>query len=114
MDAWKVAGGLHAALGETRDDRLAVGAFRQSDNVDEPRANVVVVILQRQLEPFDVVQQEAIARRDGGAARKDRGQLFELPDPDGGANVVDPIVEAESRMVEPAAAVGAPLVAKRR
>src|SRR5204863_8948052 len=39
-------------------------------------------------------------------------ELLELGDPDRGADVVEAVVVAESRVLEPAAAVGAPLVAE--
>ena len=44
--------------------------------------------------------------------REDPVELLELADPERGAHVVDAVVEAEARVVEPAAAVGAALVAQ--
>ena len=55
-----------------------------------------------------------VARRDRRSARvEDPVELLELADADRRADVVDAVVEAEPRVLEPAAAVRAPLVAQR-
>ena len=63
-------------------------------------------------EAVDVGQQLRVARGDLGAAGQDPVELLELADPDRGPDVVDAVVEPEPRVVEPAAAVGATLVAQ--
>ena len=50
VDAGQVARGLHARSRERRDHRLAIGAGRERDDVDEPRALVLRVVLARKLE----------------------------------------------------------------
>ena len=45
-------------------------------------------------------------------AGQDPVELLELAEPDRGPDVVDPVVEPEPGVVEPAAAVGATLVAQ--
>src|SRR5262249_12145301 len=51
-------------------------------------------------------------RGDAAARREDAVELLELADPDRGADVVEPVVEAEPRVVEPAAPVRPALVAE--
>ena len=97
---------------ELGDHPLAVGAARERDDVDEPGADVVGVVGERDLEPVDAGEQLAVAGRGGLAHGEDPVELLELADPERGADVVDAVVEAEPRVVEPAAAVGAALVAQ--
>ena len=73
---------------------------------------MVGVVGERHLEPVDAGEQLAVARRRRLAQREDRVELLDLAEPERGADVVDPVVEAEPGVVEPAAAVGAALVAE--
>ncbi len=73
---------------------------------------MVGVVGERHLEPLDAGEQLAVARRRGLAKREDRVELLDLAEPERGPDVVDPVVEAEAGVVEPAAAVGAALVAQ--
>ena len=112
VDARQVTGGLDAVLGEPADDLLAVGSGRQRDDVDEPRPLVLVVVGARQLEPGDVTEQLRVAAGDLTPRGEDRVELLELPEPDRGLDVREPVVEAEPRVVEPAAGIRAALVAQ--
>ena len=56
-------------------------------------------------------EQLAVSGRRSLAQRQDRVELLELADPERRADVVDAVVVAEPRVIEPAAAVGATLVA---
>ena len=73
---------------------------------------MVVVVGERQLEPVHVREQLCVARRGRLAQGENRVELLELTDSEGGADIVDAVVEPEPRVVEPAAAVGAALVAQ--
>ena len=110
VDAREVARGLDAPLFEHRDHGLPIRSSRQRDDVDEPRALVIRVVVAGELEPLDVCEQLAVARRRGAPKVEDLGKLLELPDADRGADVVDPVVEPEPRVLEPPSAVRASLV----
>ena len=73
---------------------------------------MVGVVGERDLEPVDAGEQLSIAGRGGLAHGEDPVELLELADPERSAHVVDSVVEAEASVVEPAAAVGAALVAQ--
>ncbi len=69
-----------------------------------------LVVRAGKFESLDAVQELRVAVSDGGPSREDLVELFELSEADRRTNVVDPIVEPESRVLEPAARVGATLV----
>ena len=96
---------------ERADHRLAVTPLGKLDDVDEPRL-MVCVVGARHAEPGDVCEQLGIACRDLTASGQDPVELLELTHPDRRADAVDPIVEPEPCMVEPAAAVGTALIAQ--
>ena len=73
---------------------------------------MVGVVFERHRHALDVREQLRVAARGRASQRQDRLQLLELADPERGPDVVDPVVEAEPRVVEPAAAVGTTLVAQ--
>ena len=112
MDTGQIARRLDAGCVELTDHPLAVGAERQRDDVDEPRARVPLVVGARQLEAVDVLEQPPVARRRVAPPRQDRVELLQLADADRGPDVVDAVVEPEPCVLEPAAAVRAALVAK--
>ena len=71
------------------------------------------VVVARQLEPVDTVQQASVPAACGLVPRReDRVELLQLPDPDRRANVVEAVVEAESRVLQPTPAVGSTLAAQ--
>ena len=111
VDARQVPRGLDAVSRERLDDRLAVGADRKRDDVDEPRALVLGVVVARELETA-IDSSSAVYRAATRRAPRGSVELLELPEPDRGADVVDPVVEAEPHVLEPAAGVGAALVAQ--
>ena len=117
MYAWRWIEGRYRAVAMPWRSSAAITRSRsvprgELDDVDEPGADVVGVVGERQLEPVDVREQLAVAGRRGPAQRQDRVELLELADPERRADVVDAVVEAEPCMVEPATAVGATLVAE--
>ncbi len=74
---------------------------------------MVDVVRARELNAGEPAEQFGVAAGNAGAQREDLVELFELADPDRSVNVIEPVVEAESRMLEPAAVIGAPLIAER-
>ena len=112
MNRRQVARGADAVPLELSDHPLAVDALGQRDDVDEPRALVLGVVRAGSIDAFDAVEQALVPRSDSCARLEYSGKLLELADPDRRADVVDAVVEAEPRVLEPAAAVGATLVAK--
>jgi hypothetical protein len=113
VDRRQVPRARDALLLEALDHALAVDRRVELDDVDEPRADVVLVVPERCLHSGDVRQQLGVPLRGLAAKREDRLQLLHLRDAERGAQVVEPVVEAQPRVLEPAAAVGAALVAQR-
>ncbi len=85
---------------------------RKRDDVDEPRALVLSVVGARKVEAAHIGEELRVARGNVGPRAKDVVELLELADADRGPDVVDPVVESEPCMLEPAAGVGAALVAQ--
>jgi hypothetical protein len=73
---------------------------------------VIDVVGARQLQARNVDQQRRVPGGDRGSRLENGVELLELSEPDRGADVVDAVVEAEPRVLEPAAGVGAALVAQ--
>ncbi len=71
---------------------------------------MVGVVGARELETVDATEQRAVALRDRASCLEDGAELLELADADRGADVVDPVVETKSGVLEPAPRVGAALV----
>ena len=71
--------------------RVAVDARRQLDDVDEPRALVVVVVGERRLD-VDAGEQLVVARGDPAPRRQDPVELLELADAERSRDVVEPVV----------------------
>ena len=112
VDAREVAGRLHTLRCERLDHPLAVGALGELDHVDEPRPPVILVVGARQDETVGAGQKLVVPRGHGAPPGENQVQLLELAQADRRADVVDPVVEAEPRVVEPPAAVGPALVAQ--
>ena len=85
---------------------------RELHHVDEPRALVVGVVRQRELD-VEAGEQLGVAIGDLAAGLEDAVEPLELPDSERRRDVVEPVVEAEPAVLEPAAAVEPALVAKR-
>src|SRR3954463_6529060 len=102
MDRRQVGLGLHAALAQRQDGRVAIEAGRQLDDEDEPPALVAVGVLAGQLEALDVAEQLAVPPGHARAGGEHVVEPAELGDPQRAGEVAQPVVEAEAVMVEPA------------
>jgi hypothetical protein len=106
VDRRQVARGRESLALELGDHALAVGAARERDDVDEPRADVIGVVGERDLEPRRRREQLAVASAAAWRSERIRSSFSSWPIPSAARTVVDAVVEAEARVVEPAAAVG--------
>src|SRR5262249_57659623 len=112
MDARQVRRARNAVRGKSVDHRVAVDPARELDDVDEPRALVVGVVGERKLE-VEPREELRVARRDLASAGEDAVELLELSDAERRRDVVEPVVEAEAPVLEPARRLEAALVAQR-
>src|SRR3954451_9707407 len=99
MDGRQVGLGLHAALAQRQDRRVAVAPARQLDDEDEPAALVAAGVLAGQLEALDVGQQLAIPARHARPRGKHVVEPPELDDPQRARDVAEAVVEAEAVVV---------------
>src|SRR4051812_1860207 len=95
MDGRQVGLGLHAALAQRQDRRVAVAPARQLDDEDEPAALVAAGVLAGQLEALDVGQQLAIPARHARPRGEHVVEPPELDDPERARDVAEAVVEAE-------------------
>src|SRR5436190_1605762 len=112
VDTWEIARGLDPAGLELGDDSLPFFPCRQRHDVDEPGARVVGVVGAGELDTRHVREKRPIAGSGGAAALEDLRELLKLGEADRCAHVVEPVVEAETSVLEPAAGIGASLVAE--
>src|SRR5207248_10133784 len=95
------------------DHALARVVVGQRDDVDEPRPRVGLVVPARQLDSGKAAEELVVTPRHFRAQRKDLVELLELADADSCMQIVEPVVEAEANVLEPAAVVTATLVPQR-
>ena len=110
MDARQVARRADALALQLADHSLAVDSLGELHDVDEPGALVRRVVRERRLDTVDPGQELRVPRRDSVPALQDLVELVELRDPDRRADVVEAVVVAEPRVLQPSAVVGAALV----
>jgi hypothetical protein len=75
---------------------------------------MAVVVRARKQQPVDVPEEPRVPGRRLSPRLEDRVELLQLADPDRGANVVDPVVEPQPRVLQPPSPVGAALVPEAR
>ncbi len=71
---------------------------------------MIGVVCERCLDTVDRVEQRSVAGRGSRPAREQIVELLDLSEADGGREVVEAVVVAETGVLEPAAGVGTALV----
>ncbi len=110
MDGGKIRFGLHPALLQQGLDPVPVDLLMETDHVDKPahfhiRGNI------RQNHPGHIFQQPVIRRGHRGTPLQYFGQPLQLGQPQGAGKLVQPVIETQPLVFQPASPFAAALVA---
>src|SRR5436190_17633488 len=111
VDRRQVGLGVDAALAQSGHCRVALHLGRKLHDVHEPASPVSALVGAGQTESLDVGERLRVERCGPCSLGKQLVQALELGEADGTAQIVEPVVEAESVVVEPAHVRRAALVA---